>query len=287
MQNRQTAALFTADLEASASNLLPSPSQTVAENLLPLRDWNMQEPVLQTRAAISVEVAAGQDKILFSQNQQEKLPIASLTKLMTGLIVLEHYDLDQEITINEAAMSQEGEQGNLKLGEVLTVRALLRIMLMESSNRAAYALAESRGVPEFLGLMNVKAQELGLANTFFQDVTGLGDSSYSTAHDLVRLTEYLFDNHSLFKEVISFKEYDLYLPDGTFHHTLVSTNELLGQDTIIGGKTGFTNIAKGCFIVIQKNPGNNHYIISVVLGSDDRFSQMQYLIDWVGDAYEW
>ena len=115
-------------------------------------------PAAPAKSALSVEFSSegdpsnpsGQGKVLFSRNSDEQLPIASLTKLMTGLVALENYPLEQEATISEEAMKQEGVQGVLKAGEILTIENLLYITLMESSNRAAYALAEVIGNDNFV-----------------------------------------------------------------------------------------------------------------------------------------
>lgn len=260
---------------------------------------------LVAEAALSVQVGVDEDsadgvttqkKMLFHKNENEKLPVASLTKLMTALLVLENYNLNQKIIIDQAAMDQVGEQGGLELGQTLSVKNLLHIALMESSNRAAYALSEVTGPGAFVEAMNARAQALGLTNTHFQDSTGLDSGSYSTAQDIATLTEYLFDHQPLFREIVGLKEYDLYLDDGSFHHRLISTNKLLGERGILGGKTGFTTDAKGCFVVIESLPGasdaspNNPpqpYIINVVLGSDDRFFEMQQIINWITTHNGW
>ena len=220
--------------------------------------------------------------IKFSKNEEEKLPVASLTKLMTALVVLENYDLNKKITVSKLAMAQEGEQGNLKLGEALSVKNLLYITLIESSNRAAYAISEDIGEDKFILLMNNYSEKLGLKNTHFQDSSGLNSKSYSTAMDLAKLSAYLFENYPLFREIISLKEFDLYLDNGQLHRKLISTNKFLGEvNGIIGGKTGWTSEAKGCFMVVEKNNGSSDYTIHIILGAEDRFLEMQKLINWV------
>lgn len=223
-------------------------------------------------------------KILFNRDSKKKLPIASLTKLMTALVVLENYDLNQKVVISQAAMEQEGEQGNLLAWETLSVKNLLYITLIESSNRAAYALSEVMGNDKFIASMNEEAQKMGLLNTHFNDSTGLDPKSYSTAEDLAKLSQYLFLNYPLFKEITGLKEFDLYLDGNVFHHKLISTNKLLGEvPGVVSGKTGWTDTAKGCFMVIQESPKKGNYLIYVVLGAEDRFGEMKKLIDRVND----
>lgn len=157
---------------------------------------------------------------------------------------------------------------------------------MESSNRAAYALSSIMGTDNFITLMNEKAKNLGLLNTHFQDAAGLDAASYSTAEDLIKLSGYVFENYPLFRKIISLKEYSLYLEDGMLHHTLINTNSLLGENNIIGGKTGYTNEALGCFMTIQNSAVKGNYVINIVLGSQDRFTEMKDIINWVNLSYK-
>lgn len=257
------------------------------QDTLPYRDWQVENVKLDARAAISLEVGKNSPKVLFTKNDEVRLPVASLTKLMTVLVALENYDVSKTIKISQSAMDQVGDQGDLKLDQEFTVRSLLYSILMESNNRAAYALAETLGIEKFLSLMNQDAKNLHLASTRFVDVTGLDADSYSTAKDMALLAQYLFKNYPLFGEIIKQKEYNLYLADGTFHHKMVNTNSLLGQYGVIGGKTGYTNEAQGCFMVVSESSETGNYIINIVLGAQDRFSEMQKLINWLQVAYLW
>ena len=243
--------------------------------------------VINAKSIISVKFNGSKEEILFSKNDREKLPIASLTKLMSALVVLENYDLKQSLTISSLASSQVGDQGSLKEGEVLPVESIFKIMLVESSNKAAFALSELVGKDEFIGLMNLRAKEMGLKNTHFEDSTGLSPGSYSTVDDLAKLSVHLFNNYPLFGEVISLKEYDLYLPDGRFHHKLINTNKLLGQlEGVVGGKTGWTDFSKGCLMVIQKDLGGEDYLIHIILGAEDRLAEMEKLINLINIFYK-
>ena len=269
---------------SAEANIQPQP--IISQNLLPLRDWEAPDAMVNAQSAMSVEVGVLTHKVLFKKNEAQKLPIASLTKLMTALAVLDHYDLNQQVFISQNAMDQEGEQGNLKLGQIWPVKDLLYITLMESSNRSAFALSEVMGTDNFIALMNDYAQKMGLENTHFQDSTGLDKASYSTVEDLLVLSEYLFKNYPLFREIAGLKEYDLYLPDGTFDHKIINTNQLLGEDNIVAGKTGFTKEARECFMVIQESPQKGNYIINIILGAEDRVLEMKNLINWVTMAYK-
>ncbi len=266
---------FQKNLKASVSNI-----QTDSQ----IKAIKRQQEILDldAKSIFSLEVGFEQENILFKKNENEKLPIASLVKLMTVLLVLEKYDLSEKVTISQEAMAQEGEQGVLKLGETLSVKNLLYITLIESGNRAAKALSEVMGTDKFVALMNNRAKNLGLLNSYFRDPTGLDSENYSTAKDLFKLSKYLFENYSLFREIVGLKEFDLYLDDDQFHHKLTNTNKLLGEvESVVGGKTGWTDIAKGCVMAIQESKDKKNYIIHIILGSEDRFKEAKKLISFV------
>lgn len=238
------------------------------------------EPLeIQARAAFSVKTnEEGVWQILYQKNIKERLPIASLTKLMTALVILENYQLDLPVTISEKAVAQEEELGQLKAGEILSVKDLLYIMLMESSNDAAYALSEVIGLENFVDIMNWQAKYLGLKNTHFSNPTGLdAQGNYSSAQDLVILTKILFKKPLLW-EILQIPELNLYLTDGSFHHKLINTNELLNKiPNVFGGKTGWSPKALGCLLLVLENKQGD-YLINIILGADDRFLEMEKLI---------
>lgn len=269
------------------------PESDNLQNLRPTRDWSVEDLKIAAKAAICVEVSpSGKDKVLFKKNgdENEPLPIASLTKLMAALVVLENkdknkdYDLNKVTTVSQEAIDQPGEQCSMIAGEDISVENLLHIMLVESSNDAAYALAEIMGTKGFIDLMKQEAMRLGLSNTNFADVTGLSPNNYSTIDDLVRLTKYILSNYPKIFEISSKNNEWLYNSQG--YCSLTNTNELLGKiPDIVGGKTGNTIEAGGCLLLVLKNQKNDD--IYILLGSDDRFKEMQQLIDWINQAYQW
>ena len=234
-----------------------------------------------------------QPKILFKKEIDKKLPIASVTKLMTAVVVLENYSLQSEIKISKEAIDQEGESGRLNLGEIISTEDLLYIMLIESSNDAAEAFAEKMSKGKFIELMNQKAESLEMENTFFVNPNGLdaaGQNSlnYSSALDLAKLVIYIQKNHPLIGEILSRKEFSFNSPDGQFRHSLVSTNSLLYDSQTLWGKTGYTKKANGCMVnLIRPQSNDNLIIINVVLGADDRFYEIQRLTDWLNNSFIW
>lgn len=261
-------------------NYLVKTSVAVVESKIP------EDFEVSAESAISVEIdQAGNERVLFSKEEVKKMPIASISKLMTALIASEFYYPSLKVQISRAAVGQEEEYGHLKKGEILTVENLLHVMLIESSNDAAFALGEIIGIEGFTDLMNLKARDMGLQNSRFFNLTGLDPEdpnqpvNYSTARDLVKLTGYLLKN-PLILEILSKKEYELYLENGVFHHTLQNTNELLGEiPGIVGGKTGFTERAGGCLLLIMEGFGPGNYLVNIVLNSPHKFEEMKKLIE--------
>lgn len=255
----------------------------------PYRNWEVQDIEVNSEAAVSVESdLKSPAKVLFKRNELKRLPIASLTKLMTAVVSLENYNLSDRITISKITTMKEDEEGFLITEDTMSVKDLLYMMLIESNNHAAYSLGQATEGNKFVDLMNSKAEEIGLKDTFFIDSTGLSYENYSTAQDLVKLTEYFLRNHYLIAEISRIKEFDLYREDGTLYKKLVNTNKLLSEiPETLGGKTGFTDEAKGCLLLFTKNSKANNFLINVVLGTDDRFSEMKKMIEWVNTAYTW
>lgn len=278
----------------SQPNSLPSSQDTfltasLNPNFIPIRDWSVEEPDIRAKAGAVFDPQG--EKFLYQKNIKEKLPVASLTKIMTAIVVLESLGLDDIVTVSKKAVATEGENGRLIVGEDIGVRSLLYAMLVESSNDAAIALADAVD-GDFVALMNQKAKEVGLEDTHFVDPAGISKWNYSTATDLVRLAVYSF-NEPLIWQMLGTKEIEVYSQDGKIKHYLVNTNKLLGESAnwrtqIIGGKTGFTDEAGSCILTMIKIPEKTgEYLISVILGAEDRELETKKLIEWTEKAYVW
>ncbi|MFH1820377.1 MAG: serine hydrolase, partial [Candidatus Nealsonbacteria bacterium] len=262
-------------------------------DLKPLRDNAVPDLAIKSKSAVSVLTGHNSsDRPLFEKEAREKLAIASLTKLMTAYVVTKHYDLEKEITVSSKAINQEENFGKLKAGQTLTVRELLYPLLIESSNDAAFALANDyNGTNEawFIDLMNKEARNLGLNDTYFFNSSGLDPKdyepqnrvNYSTALDLVKLAKEIIKN-DLIVSIISTPKITLY------EEELINTNQLLTEvPYMLGGKTGYTDKAQGCFLMISKAPKNKGYLINVILASQNRFTEMEKLMRWTQEAYLW
>ncbi|MEK7520106.1 MAG: serine hydrolase [Patescibacteria group bacterium] len=229
--------------------------------------------------AITDETGA---RSLYEKNSDAELPIASLTKLMTAVIVLEHMSLDDVIAVSAAAVVTDGVAGNVRAGETIVARDLLKIMLIVSSNDAAAAFADvfaGRGM-DLVALMNEKAAELGMAHTHFVNPHGLDEDGHvSTASDLARLTAYSFTHRTIW-DILAEKSDTVFSADARITHQLLSNNELVqaGNALILGGKTGYTTMALGCMIT-KLISGE----IIVVLGSADRAEETERLIHTMHD----
>ncbi|TFG35597.1 MAG: D-alanyl-D-alanine carboxypeptidase [Parcubacteria group bacterium] len=269
------------------------------EDPKPIRNTEIEDLNIEANSVISVLVdRRGQERIIFEKQSNQQMPIASLTKLMTALVVMKNYDLSREIIISEEAIGQEEEFGKLTAGKALTTEYLLYPLLMESSNDAAFSLANDYpGMKKelFVDLMNQEAQELNLGNTFFANPTGLDPDSktseinLSSASDLAKLTKETI-KESLLWQILSTPKYQIYGPE------LVNTNRLLEDsvswhDEIIGGKTGYTDLAGGCIILVLRAPKDpDQMMINVILGAKDansRFEEMKKLVNWLDLAYLW
>jgi len=248
------------------------------------------KPELQLESALSVKINKfGKQKVLFRKDAVRSLPIASLTKLMTGLIVLENtpqddFNLSRAITISKEASNQNDVPvyGYLKQGEVFTVKKLLRLMLAYSSNDAAFALSDIVDNKGFIERMNQKAKDLGLENTYFVNSSGLDPQdpkqipNYSTSQDLMTLAKYILEKYPLIFE-LSLNQEPYPTQNG------LSDLSLPEEQRFIGGKTGYTEKAGGCMLSIIQDEKQNHFI-NVILGTDspiDRVKEMQKLIDWL------
>ena len=257
------------------------------ENTLPRRNWST--PALEINAEAALAMRADGGRIYYNKNMEERRPVASLTKLMTAIIVLENYNLEEIIKIPLAAVQREGSRGDLNPSEEITVRSLLNMMLIDSSNDAAIALAEKN--PNFVSLMNKKAKEIGLLNTRFSNPDGLDeDNNYSTVIDIAKIFNYLTSNYPAVLDILKTENMIVYSADGKVAHRLKNTNALLGViSEIKAGKTGYTDKAGGslALLVSSFHFGNENNIITIVLGSPDRFGESEKLIQWLKESYIW
>jgi len=259
----------------------------------PLSKDKINELNLESNNFLSVFIKDDKEILLSEKKADEVIAIASLTKLMTAIIVLENYNLDDLIQISASAIATYGDAGNLQIGEIMTIRDLLYITLIESSNDGAEALAEKMGVSTFVYKMNEKATSLGMNNTWFINPSGLDEENlynFSTVNDLKKMVVYILENHSLIAEILSLPEKELTSHSG-ISRTIRNTNVLLEEsDAYLWGKTGYTNRANGCLILILNNfsiNNNQGYVINIIAGADDKFGEARKLEQWLKESFIW
>lgn len=242
-------------------------------------------PELTAKAVLALDTRTGTN--FYARNFDVRLPIASLTKLMTAMVVLDHKNKNDVVVVQKSDIVPGTKMG-LKEGEKVTVENLLKGMLIPSGNDAARALARHVGgdQAEFVDLMNEKVRNLGLADTNFTNAVGFDSpNNYSTALDLARITDE-FMKYSLLAEIVDIKSETVTSVDGQFAHELVTSNKLLLENSdVVGVKTGYTAEAQGNLIV--KINHDNVDVLTIVLNTPDREADSRKLIDWIFQAYRW
>lgn len=226
-----------------------------------------EKPKINSRYAVVLDRQS--KAILYGKNEKTKTKMASTTKIMTALIVIENTNLNNIVEVSAKAAGTGGSRLKLKAKDKITVRDLLYGLMLRSGNDSAVALAEYVGgsVPEFATLMNQKAEELGLLNTHFETPHGLdSDKHYTTPYELAILTDYALHNQ-VFAEIVKTKSCNITI--NGYSRTISNTNELLGNlDGVYGVKTGFTNGAGRCLVTSIKRRDLD--VICVVLGADTK-----------------
>lgn len=215
----------------------------------------------------------------YASNGQNRWPIASISKLMTAIIAEENINKESKIVITESAVSAYGENGNFKIGEVFKLGDLIKAMLVISSNDAAEALAESFGREEFVKLMNKKAEELKMTETYFKEPTGLSFANQSTAEDLIKLVSYIYNNHQDFFEITRQKEVDIIELKTNKKRKLTNIDLFAGEDNFLGGKTGYIDESGRNLVALFNKSGK--IMITVVLGADDAFIETKNLLNCI------
>ncbi len=232
-------------------------------------------------------------KAIYNKNADERLPLASITKLMTALVAYELIDDTDTIGITMDAISQEGDSGFLD-GEEFSLRNLTNLTLITSSNDGAYALASAAGnslgytenpARIFIDAMNIRAEEIGLSQTYFNNPTGLDISetkagAYGSARDMAFLMEYVITNYPEVLELT--KEGLTAIPnmEGNAHTAQNTNNTVTSINGLIASKTGYTDLAGGNLVIVY-DAGLNRPIIVSVLGStmNGRFSDVSILAE--------
>ncbi len=223
---------------------------------------------------------------IYEKNSDGHFYPASTTKLMTALVSLGAYDLNQVLTIKSAGGAL-GSAIHLSFGDKLTVENLLYGLLVDSGNDAAVTLAENHpgGYSAFIARMNQKAQELNLKSTHFTNVTGLyNPDHYTSAADLTIIAREAIANATI-RKIVSTKSITFTDITGTKKFVIESTNKLLGLEGVKGLKTGWTPESGECLVTLVTRDGKS--VLITLLSSTDRFGESTKLINWVYDNFDW
>lgn len=278
-------------------NILPS-SQPASPSLPEIQDDSLvsdskksfENISITAKSAIVVDLSTGE--VLYEKAADKKLPLASITKLMTALLASEISESGAVVSITDSAVNQSGDSG-LKEGDRFTINKLIDFILPTSSNDGAFALAYAAGktldsnapAEAFVEAMNVRAKELGLSATSFRNPTGLDltedeAGAYGTARDVAKLLQYIVENEpGLLEETTKSDAVYRDLSGGL--HNSSNTNPVVDAiPGLIGSKTGYTTLSGGN-LAIAWNVGVNHPVAAVVLSSTHggRFSDVLHLVE--------
>ncbi|MEK7464518.1 MAG: serine hydrolase [Patescibacteria group bacterium] len=248
----------------------------------PIRNWSVLDPKINAQAVL---IDSLDDNYPFLRyNTYKEWPLASLTKLISSVVVFEDIGINKKVSVSQNAVDTEGNAGELRSGEVYTARDLLKIMLLRSSNDAAVAFEEYLGKDGFVKLMNDKAHELGMTSTKFYDASGLDDNNKGTASDMLRLAKYILESEPDILNWTRITQTLVQPINDTTSRELLNINGLVSENNFFGGKTGTSDKARQNLLAIFSLDGKK--IILIILGSEDRMADAKSLMAWVKSAYQ-
>lgn len=254
---------------------------------VPLRICGEPAATIGVSAASAIVIEAESGMPLYEKDADTRRPMASTTKIMTALVVIEKMAMDQTVTVPKEAVGVEGSSIYLVENERLTVEDLLYALMLESANDAATALAvlTAGSVEKFAILMNRKAEELGLTNTAFENPHGLdGEGHYTTARDLAALTAHALQNET-FRSIVSTYKRTIPLNGDQGTRVLVNHNRLLrSYEGCIGVKTGFTKRSGRCLVTAAERDGVT--LVAVTLKASDDWNDHCRMLDYGFDSLE-
>lgn len=244
-------------------------------------------PDIKAAAVLSIDLDTG--KLLYEQNADTPLPMASLTKLMTIAVILQEHTLDEVVTVDKQATAVEPSKMGLLANERITVAELIKGMIIKSANDAALALAyfDSGSPEEFVKKMNNEASRMGLSHTHFANPVGFDDpTQYSSTADLSILARALYKKPYI-RQIAAISKTTASSVDQKQTHELDTTNSLIGSYLkVLGLKTGTTDEAGQCLITIVESPEGNR-IMNILLNSPSRFEESKIMSQWIFDNYSW
>lgn len=273
-------------LLTSCGRVLTSDSTQISAKTLPPTDTSGAPTAgsISAKSAVVIEQSSGE--VIWEHNSEQRLPMASTTKIMTALVVLETLDLQRKIKISPDAVGIEGSSVYLYSGEELTVESLLFALLLSSANDAAAALAieVSGSIEAFSSLMNERAASLGLENTHFKNPHGLDDPEhFTTASDLAMITREALQNKD-FRRIVSTVKKVIPLNGDSGARLLLNHNKLLkSYSGAIGVKTGYTKKSGRCLVSAAERDRVEY--ICVTLNAPSDWNDHKLLLDYASSLY--
>lgn len=262
--------------EASVIQLI-APEQEVTNSKYYYVNKNSDtQPKVSAQAYLVGDLNTGE--VILAKKQDEKMPIASMSKLMTALVAKEITDTDDTAKVSSRALLASGKNGGLKNGENIKTSDLLYPLLLESSNDAAEVIAEHFGRDSFISKMNTQAQNIKMASTSFQDPSGLSSGNKSTASDMFRLVGYLRGNKQDLLDITTKRSFS------TKKHSWSNISQFLGDDGYLGGKSGYTDAAKQTVVSLFDLPlgqTGTRPIAITLLGSADRHRDVENIVKYL------
>ncbi len=239
------------------------------------KDTNGQ-PKVSAKAFLVGDLNTGE--VIISKNQNEKMPIASVSKLMTALVAKEISKEEDTAQVSKGALATYGKNGNLRLGEKIKTTDLLYPLLLESSNDAAEVLAEQFGREDFISKMNQVAEKLKMSKTSYEDPSGLSENNKSTVSDIFKLTGYLMREQPELLKITGTRSYS------NAKHNWSNISQFLGKEGYFGGKSGYTDEARQTVVSLFNLPlgeSGVRPIAIVLLASPDRKKDVENILNYL------
>ena len=267
---------------ADVSSSIPQMGEIKDEREIPDKQAEASVPNdLEVESAYVIDMSSGAE--IFSVDKSKRWPLASLSKMMSAVVALENFGKEKQIALSETAIATEGASGKFSVDETFTVEDLIISMMVVSSNDAAIALSEQLPAGEFVSLMNQKAKELGMTNTYFNEPSGLSSLNQSTLEDMSKLLLYSWKTYpELF---IASSKPKNYIKEVSVKkkRELVNINALASRSNFLGGKTGFIEESGENLVSVfsfDKRP-----IGILIFGAENRVVETDKIIDFFKNGY--
>jgi D-alanyl-D-alanine carboxypeptidase len=232
---------------------------------------------LDIQAGMVIDLSSGEE--ILSVNKFKRWPIASVSKMMSSVVAIENLDPDREIIFSAEAIATEGVAGGFKEGEAYSVSDLIASMMVVSSNDASVALMESLPNGSFISMMNAKAKEMGMIDTYFAEPTGLSILNQSTASDLGILISHVWRNYPELFDISSGKDVFIKELNSGTRKRLTNINSLSSRRDYLGGKTGYTEDASENILAVFSL--NKKPLAFIVLGAENRILETEKIINFI------